>query len=496
MKDEKKVNIDVQKIQKAIHTGIPLSITTYTLPHEMEVYMGDVLTAFLSELNQFHMIEFLTYSLKELVTNAKKANTKRVYFTEKNLDINNYEDYKTGIKTFKEDTLNNINHYLELQKSKGLYVKFIVQARCNRIKIEVRNNSELTPFEYKRIHDKIAKAQQYTSIEEAFSQVLDNTEGAGLGLIIMILMLRKIGLTDENFQVLCENGETITRIILPTNVEFKESLTYLSQQIVGLIDSLPQFPENIAHINSLLNNKDSKLSEIASLISSDVALSADLLKLVNSATFSLQSPCHSIPEAVIFIGTRGIKNLLFSLGSIQNLGDSTAEQKKLWSHSYKVGFFSYNIAKNYFSTDRQIVDDSYVCGLLHDMGKIIFDVAHPKIIENLKQTLQEKTLNQNLFEKIVAGQNHAEIGALIAKKWNFPSVVVETIKFHHAPELSTPNIKKLVSVIYFADMLANYQSKEVEYYQFDEDILALFNIESEEQLKKISEKLETSFLKQ
>ena len=45
-------------------------------------------------------------------------------------------------------------------------------------------------------------------------------------------------------------------------------------------------------------------------------------------------------------------------------------------------------------------------------------------------------------------------------------------------------------------MLANYQSKEVEYYQFDEDILALFNIESEEQLKKISEKLETSFLKQ
>ena len=50
--------------------------------------------------------------------------------------------------------------------------------------------------------------------------------------------------------------------------------------------------------------------------------------------------------------------------------------------------------------------------------------------------------------------------------------------------------------IYFADMLANYQSKEVEYYQFDEDILALFNIESEEQLKKISEKLETSFLKQ
>lgn len=493
MKDDKKVTIDIAKIRKAIHTGIPLSVTTYTLPHEMEVYMGDVLSAFLTELNQSHMIEFLTYSLNELVTNAKKANTKRVYFEEKQLDINNFQDYKLGIKTFKEDTLNNINHYLEMQKAKGLYVKLIIQAKLDRIKIEVKNNSELTPFEYKRIHDKIAKAHQYSSIEEAFSQVLDDTEGAGLGLIIMILMLRKIGLNDDNFHILCENGETINRIILPTNIEFKENLNSLSKKLVELIDTLPQFPENIVHINALLNDKDAKLSEIATLISSDVALSADLLKLVNSATFSLQNPCRSIPDAVKLIGTRGIKNLLFSLGSIKNLGSSSAEQKKLWSHSYKVGFYSYNIAKNYFSTDRSIIDDSYVCGLLHDMGKIIFDVAHPKILDNIMDSLQDKPINQNLFEKIVAGQNHAEIGAQIAKKWNFPSVVVNTIKFHHTPEIASSDVKKLSSIVYFADMLANYQDQVVEFYQFDEDVLSLFHIETEEQLQKISEKLDKAF---
>jgi hypothetical protein len=84
MKDEKKVNVDLAKIRKAIQAGIPLSITTYTLPHEMEIYMCEILSAFLTELNLPHMIEFLTYSLNELVTNAKKANTKRVYFAEKN----------------------------------------------------------------------------------------------------------------------------------------------------------------------------------------------------------------------------------------------------------------------------------------------------------------------------------------------------------------------------------------------------------------------------
>jgi hypothetical protein len=210
---QKKITPDVAKIKMAIRTGIPLSITTYTLPHEMEIYMSEVLSIFLNELNQSHMVEYLNYCVNELITNAKKANTKRVYFKEKNLDIMNPADYEQGMKTFKEDTLNNIHYYLQLQKEANLYVKFILQVRNNKIKVEIRNNSELTVFEYKRIHDKLSRAQQYSSVDETLNQIIDDTEGAGLGLIIMILMLEKIGLTEENFQSLCENGETITRII-------------------------------------------------------------------------------------------------------------------------------------------------------------------------------------------------------------------------------------------------------------------------------------------
>lgn len=495
MRDDKRLTIDSTKIKKAIQAKIPLSVTTYTLPHEMEVYMGDILTAFLSELNQSHMTEFLTYSLNELITNAKKANTKRVYFAEKNLNINDIEEYSIGMKDFKKDTLENINHYLEIQKAKGLYIKLILQSNFHEIKIEVKNNSELTPFEYKRIHDKIEKAQQYSSIEEAFSQVLDETEGAGLGLIIMILMLRKIGLTDDNYQVLCENGETINRITLPINEELKENIDHLSEKLVQLIDSLPQFPENIAHINSILSNNDTKLSEIASVISTDVALSADLLRMVNSAAFSLQTSCHSITDAVKFVGTRGIRNLLFSLGSMKNLGNSSAEQRKLWNHSYKVAFYSYNIARNFFPQDKSVIEDSYVCGLLHDMGKIVFDVAHPKILDDFKKSIQEKTIDTIVLEKIIAGQNHAEIGSLIAQKWDFPEIVKNTIKYHHSPEYAPVEVKKLTTVVYFANMLANYQDKIVEYYQFDLNILSVFGIEEEKQLKKIADKLLEAFSK-
>ncbi|MCR5613465.1 HDOD domain-containing protein [Treponema sp.] len=489
----KRIEVDKNKISKAISSGIPLTITTYTLPHEMEVYMGDVLTAFLTELDQLQMVEYLTYCLNELITNAKKANTKRIYFQQKKLDITNPDDYELGLKTFKEDTLNNINYYLQLQKKAGLYVKLILQVRNNKIKIEIRNNSSLTVFEYKRIHDKLSRAQQYTSVEDALSQVLDDSEGAGLGLVIMILMLDKIGLTEENFQTLCENGETITRIILPLSEKTLKQIDIVSEEFIRHIDSLPQFPENIAAINKLLNDPDSKMSDIATQISNDVSLTGELLKMVNSAAFALASPCHSIADAVRLVGLRGVKNLLFSIGTMQTFKEVSGDKADLWKHAYQVAFYSYNLARNFFSSHRAIIEDSYICGLLHDMGKIIFETSHPDILNRIKDICVKKGISVDLIERLIAGVNHGAIGGEIAKKWNFPDVIVNVIKYHHDPEEAPENVRILTSIVYLADILTYYQKDEVAFYQIDPEILALFKITTEEQFKKVSDKLKTSF---
>lgn len=492
----KKIILDLSKVKMAIRAGIPLSITTYTLPHEMELYMDSVLKAFLEELNQNQMVIYLTYCLNELVTNSKKANTKRIFFREKHLDITNPEQYAEGMKTFKTETLGNIKYYLALQKQAGLYVKLILQARNNKIKIEVRNNSELTVEEYKRMHDKLSRAQQYTSVDQALTQVLDDTEGAGLGLIIMILMLEKIGLTEENFQVICENGETITRIILPLNEKTQKDLSVVSQEFVDIIDDLPQFPDTIIKVNRLINDPNSKMSEIAMLISSDVSLTTDLLKLVNSAAFALATPCHSIADAVKLIGLRGIKNMLLSIGSVNGLRNMGGEKKSLWTHAYEVAFYSYNLARNFCAGDRAVIEDSYVCGLLHDMGKLVFEAAHPSYIEKIKKICSQKGIPAEVFEKLIAGVNHGEVGAMVAEKWNFPDVIVSVIRHHHEPDLAPETTKKLTSIVYLADMIAHYQTHEVDFYQFDSDVLSMFHISSEEQLKKIVSRLADAFAKE
>jgi HD-like signal output (HDOD) protein len=443
----------------------------------MEVYMDDILRVFLEELDQTQMIEYLSYCLSELITNAKKANTKRVYFKFKKLDITNQADYELGMKTFKTDTLDDINYFLSLQKKAGLYIRLILQYRNNKIKIEVRNNSDLTIFEYKRIHDKLSRAQQYTSVEQALEQIIDNSEGAGLGLVIMILMLEKIGLTEENFQVICENGETITRIILPLNKKTQDEIDFISDEFVKVIEELPQFPENISAINRLLSNPDSKMSDIAMQISNDVSLSAELLKLVNSAAFALASPCSSIYDAVKLVGLRGIKNLLFSIGAVQSFAKVGGGKEDLWAHAYQVAFYYYNLARNFFYGNRNVVED--------DMGKIIFETSHPDFINGVRKMSVEKNISAEIFEKLVAGVNHAEIGARVAENWNFPDVIVSAIRYHHAPDSAPEEVKKLVHVVYLADLMTHYQKEEVAFYQIDVDVLKEFKLTGRKKRERI-----------
>jgi len=484
--------VDVSRIKKAINSGIPLTITTYTLPHEIEVYLEEVLEAFLKELGQEKLKDYLSYSLRELAVNAKKANTKRVYFMERGLDLNNPEDYKLGMANFKQETMANIGHYLQLQKEKGLYIKVILHVKAQIINLEVRNNVAITKTELIRIHDKLARSRQYNSLEEALTQVLDDSEGAGLGLVILVLMLKKIGLDEDCFDIVASDSETIARISIPLDQTRVENLSMLSKAIVDQVSSLPQFPENIVMIQKLISDPKSEMADIARQISMDPAMTADLLKIVNSAQFMLSKKVDSISEAVKMVGIRGIKNLLYSYGTQKILGDDTTDKRMLWDHSYKTAFYAYNLAKN-FRKDRNLLDDVYVGGILHDMGKIIFANVHPDLLNKIKTFCMEKGIPSSTFEDLSAGLNHAEIGALIAEKWNFPDNLVSAIRLHHDPNVAPAEFKDLVETVYLANMLCEYEAGTVTFDQLDKKPLASFGISNEKQLEVLLEKFSTGF---
>lgn len=491
---EQKNLVDVNKISTAIRMGLPLSVTTYTFPRTVEVYIDSVVSEFLKELHRQEMKDFLIYVINELALNAKKANTKRVYFTEKKLDINNKKDYDLGMKFFKSDTFLNIQHYLQLQKEAGLYIKVVLQYSGNSILLEVRNNSELNKTEFKRIFDKIARSKQYTSLEEVLPKIFDETEGAGLGLIISSLMLQKIGVPNENFYVLVEKGETIMRIVVPMGAMDYGHLNEYSKQITDYIESIPRFPENITRIEKLLNDPESNLSEIADNINTDVALTADLLKLVNSAAFALPQRVINISEAVKLVGLRGIRNLLYSIGTVKILSNSYGEQAKLWSHSYKVAFFACSLARR-LPHKQVVADNAYVCGLLHDLGKIVLNLVYPDpdLHNKIIKIKESHHIPDVVFNVVVSEINHPEIGAVLAEKWNFPDSIVSAIRFHHDFENAPEQYKNLVATVSFADMMIHYREQTIEYYQLNPVFLKIFNIDSEVTLQNLCESFEKAF---
>jgi len=492
MAADQELVVDEAKVKKAIQSGIPLTITTFTLPHAIEAYIERILTVFLRHLGQEKLKDYVVYCIQELTVNAKKANTKRVYFMERGLELNDPDDYKEGMTAFKEQTLGNIAHYLNLQKEKGLYIRLILQMKNNLIFIEVRNNVALTKTELIRIHDRLVRARQFNNMEDAMNQVLDDSEGAGLGLVILVLMLKKMGLDEDCFDILVTEKETIARLIIPLDQLRVESLSALSNTIVDKVNSLPKFPENIITLQKLIDDPRSEIAAIGRQISMDPALTADLLKIVNSAQYMLTKKVNNISEAVRMVGMRGIKNLLFSYGTQKVLGDDNERKKEIWKHCYKTAFFAFNLAKN-FRRNHELLDDAYVGGILHDMGKIIFSAVHPDLLATIRNFCSEKGLPTSTFEDLSAGMNHAEIGALIAEKWNFPENLAASIRYHHDPGAAPKECKDLVYIVYLANMLCELEKGNVNYIQIDHSVLEGLGITSEKQLLSLLEKFAAGF---
>jgi putative nucleotidyltransferase with HDIG domain len=487
--------VDEAKVKRAVQSGMPITITTYALPHEIELYIDRVITVFLKQVDRENFKNYIVYCVQELAVNAKKANTKRIYFMERGLDLNNPGDYKIGMTTFMDDTLNNLGHYLQLQKEKGLYIKLVLQIKNNSIIIEVRNNVTITATELFRIHEKLRRARRYDNLEEVMGQVLDDAEGAGLGLVILVLMLKKIGLNEDSFSITSNEKETVAQVRIPMDQTHIESIAELSATIVESVNSLPQFPENIMVLQRLIGDPKTDMASIAREISMDPAITADLLKIVNSAQYMLSKKVDNIAEAVKLVGLRGVKGLLYSYGSQKILGEESTEKKALWEHCYKTAFYAFNLIRN-FHKDPGIIGDAYVGGILHDMGKIVFSNVHPDLMKQIHDFCDQKGLPAATFENLAAGMNHADIGAMLAEKWNFPEPLINAIRYHHDPASAPEQDQALVDTVYLANMLCGYENGDVIFDQFDPEVLERFGIKTKYQIESLLERFAAGFMKE
>jgi HD-like signal output (HDOD) protein len=233
-------------------------------------------------------------------------------------------------------------------------------------------------------------------------------------------MLKKIGLDEECFDIRAENGETLARITVPVEATRIETLSKLTDEIVKQITTLPQFPDNIVTVQKLLADPKSEMVDIARHISTDPAMTADLLKLVNSAQFMLPKRVDNIVDAVKLVGLKGIRNQLYSYGALKILGDESDTKKRLWEHSYRCAYYAYNLPSELQARTRAL-DDAYVGGLLDDMGKIFIFPRHPDLLDRIRSFARKRTYPFRHRGHRGGHETTRRSGARIAEKWISPN---------------------------------------------------------------------------
>jgi HD-like signal output (HDOD) protein len=485
--------IDRNKVVHAARNGIPLVIKTHTLPPQTETDLEEILQIYLEELGQAELKDHLAYCLKELTVNAKKANTKRVYFLEKGLQLDVPSDYENGMRTFKKETLDNIQHYLELQEQKDLYIKVTYLIRNNVLYLSVRNNSPITPKELTRVYDRVARSRAFDSMEEAFGEVLDDSEGAGLGIVIMILMLRKMGLTEKSFDLTQVGDDTSASVTIPMNSVKLERVNMIADEIVHVIDSLPPFPENLERLLKLLSDPDVEFETLASQLSYDPAMTADMIKYVNSAKYGMRKRIESLQDAVRIVGIQGLKDMVYPYGAHKLLEQYMAKQKDLWQNATKVSFFASEMAKE-FRFAREDQGQAQIAGILYNLGQIILSFVHPGLSAKILAFCRAKGFSIELFDELTQAINPSDLGARIAEKWNFPDDLVQIIRYQNQPYSAIPTLQPVTCAVHLASSLLSVEQNLLSYGQINVGVLKALKLSDPTKLTTLHDRIRSAFL--
>jgi putative nucleotidyltransferase with HDIG domain len=225
------------------------------------------------------------------------------------------------------------------------------------------------------------------------------------------------------------------------------------QKIIARIDDLPTLPRTVLKITELVNDPQSSAKDIARIITDDQVLTARLLKLVNSSFYGFPQRISTVNTAIVLLGFDAIRSLLlttsvFDLFPGRNKKNKQ-DQEKFWDHSLGCAVGA-KVIGNYLRHDK--IEELFVAGLLHDIGKIVEMLYLPDEFAKVVATINQQNILMLTAEESVLGYSHAEIGKFLAGKWNLPIKLVQVIAHHHQPASAGSFIME-ASIVHLADIL-------------------------------------------
>ena len=271
--------------------------------------------------------------------------------------------------------------------------------------------------------------------------------------------LKSVQIAHQSLSKPCEAEvlkHTLEKLFALRNFLSDESI----KKIVSQIESLPSMPSIYTEIIEEMHSPDPSIQKVGEIISKDISMTAKILQVVNSVFFGLSRKIGSPQEAVILLGMETIKALVLSVKIFSEFSQknfSWFNIDSLFNHCMSVSTYTKTIA-THENFDQDVINNSLMAGLLHDLGKLILATNFPK---HYQQVLTEaQSSNQNLWqlEYEEFGTSHAEIGAYLMGLWRLDNAIIEAIAFHHRPGKSMIQSMGLLTAVHISDAL-DYEAR-------------------------------------
>ncbi len=481
-----KIASQTSQLSSRLNEGKNIRLSFHYYNRDIIHYISSLLTKILARNNIVFLQSTIITVLRELIVNAVKANSKRVYFTKNSLNINNDIEYQRGMANFKEY----ITKYQEQceadLKNNSYKVTLDIKHEDNGLTMSVSNNVPLHQDELAKINERISKAKLYNDFSEVYGEIVDDTEGEGLGILLTILFLRNSGIGENSLKYHSDNTKTISTLKVPYELHPKEITTKIEKQIMDEVDELPTFPENIEELQRMCKDPEITIRKIATRIQVDPSLSASVLRLANSAGFIHRNRTEKLDDAIKIIGMKHLNSLLIASSARKIMEERYTSFKQIWNHCTKAASYSRILSEKLRLI--KIIDNVFLAGLLHDLGKIVLLSTNSSLSEWISEVTKSREMRTStVIEEVSIGLSHSSIGEMIASKWNLPDYIVNSIKYHHSPLNTDADEIDIIYIVYLANQLCGIESNKYSFEYIEEDVLQRYNINDYEKFNKLHE---------
>lgn len=210
----------------------------------------------------------------------------------------------------------------------------------------------------------------------------------------------------------------------------------LERRLTTAVERMPAFPKSVQAVLELSRNLNCTPKNMVAVIEKDPVMTMKILRVINSAYYSLSNKIGSVGHSVVYLGINTVKNLALAMaavGVLPRFNSAGFDIQRYLLHSLTVAGVARLLCEKYAGSEAD-PGDCYVAGLLHDFGKVVF--AHSMAAEFVLALARAQESGQPLHsaEAEVIGADHAYVGALLAQRWQFGDELVECIRMHHAPD--------------------------------------------------------------